>query len=165
VLRALAPLFAPQVIAFTLVFGAVQAAEAGAFGDRWQPAGEEVAIVWGDRTHSTPDELAEWLDERGRSYATWAKRHPQAAVRLERSAISQARTRAAHSVLPVDTSTLVLLVLVLTSVSLLAASTTAGTLAGGVPRLWRQRRLRLVFWPTGVAAAVLLGLLAARFVP
>jgi hypothetical protein len=162
VLRLLAPLFAPQLVAFTLVFGAVQAAETGAFGDAWRPGGSGIGVLWGESTHRTPDELAAWLGDRGRTYELWARRHPQAAVDLQRAAIAEARAREEQSVLPIRTSTLVLLILVLTSVSMLAATTTAGALAGRVPRLWAQRRMRYVFWPAGVAAAALFALLAAR---
>jgi hypothetical protein len=40
-------------------------------------------ILWGGSTHETEEELGAWLAERGASYATWAERHPAAAVRIE----------------------------------------------------------------------------------
>lgn len=162
-MRRYAPLFVPQLVAFTLVFGGVQAAEAGAFGDSWRPGAGGIEILWGDSVHRTPDELATWLGDRGRTYEVWAKRHPQAAVDLQRAAIAEARTQTTETVLPLETSTLVLLMLVLSSVSLIAV-TSAGGVKERAPRLWRQRRMRYVYWPAGVASAVLLGLLVAQVI-
>jgi hypothetical protein len=169
-LRTLAPLFAPQVIAFTLVFGGVQAAEAGVLGESWRPGGGGAAVVWGGEAHSTPESLAAWLADHGRTYETWAKRHPQAAVELERTAIALGRSAGGDSLLPVSTSMLVLLILVLASVSLLGLlglPAAVGSMAGRgrTPRVTGPQRLRLAFWPAGIASAVLLGLLAARLVP
>jgi hypothetical protein len=42
------------------------------------------AIVWGDRVFSRDRSLAYWLGERGRSYRTWAKRHPAASRVFEK---------------------------------------------------------------------------------
>lgn len=214
-LRAIAPLFAPQVVAFTLVFGTVQAAEAGVFGDAWRSADGGSPIEWGGQTHTTPEGLAAWLRERGATYPRWAKRHPQAAVQLERAAAEATPSGDEDSIVPLGTSTLVLLVLALASVSLLAAtarfprlgrSTGAPHAPGGAgPRgataspvpsaasalsaasqgrrlapvrgpeparrvgipsisvpLSHANRFDVVFWTTGIAASLLLGLLAAR---
>lgn len=215
-LRAIAPLFAPQVVAFTIVFGTVQAAEAGVFGDAWRSDDGGSPIEWGGQTHATPEGLAQWLRERGASYPRWAKRHPQAAVQLERAGAEATQSDDGDSLVPLGTSTLVLMVMAFASVSLLAATARfprggRGTGAARPPGRTRPRkatappvpaaaasalsaapqgrrltpvrgaeparraglpgisvplshpsRFDVVFWTTGIAASLLLGLLAAR---
>jgi len=44
---------------------------------------DQGGVVWAGRVFDTRDQLADWLEERGRSYDDWAARHPKAASRLE----------------------------------------------------------------------------------
>ena len=70
-MRLLAALVLPPLLTLGIAFGAVRLV-----GPLTSPRMHAQGVVWGKRTFVNRAALGRWLDSHGRSYQTWARRHP-----------------------------------------------------------------------------------------
>jgi hypothetical protein len=52
---------------------------------RWSAYRDQLSITWSDNVFIDKKVATYWLDDRAYGYAVWARRHPPAAERLNRS--------------------------------------------------------------------------------
>ena len=74
-MRLLAALVLPALLTLAIAVGAVRIV-----GGLSAPRTHAQGIVWGKRTFVSRADFGRWLESRGRSYETWARRHPAEAA-------------------------------------------------------------------------------------